>query len=61
MTDKITLQVNTSGAWRNVLDFEVARKPEVVAAVNALFDAVDHRASFCLVHPNNRREWLGAK
>lgn len=55
---KVKVQINTSGAWRDVLTFEAPRQAEVVAALAALAAAIEHRASFCLVHEGGKREWL---
>ena len=58
--DKITLQVNTSGAWKNVVDFDLTRYAEVVAAVDKLAFAIGTHARWCLLYANGTREWLRA-
>lgn len=55
------LQVNTSGAWRNVVDFDKARKQEVVDAVRSLDAALGERVKWCLVQDDDSREWLNLR
>lgn len=40
MSDKITLQVNANGAWKNVADFDASHRAEVTAAVDFLATAL---------------------
>lgn len=54
----ITLQINTTGAWRNVLQFEPARRGEVVKAAAGLASAAGSDVSWSLLHANGKREWL---
>ncbi|MEI7036469.1 hypothetical protein [Fulvimonas yonginensis] len=56
--DLLQLQVNTSGAWRNVLAFEADRRDQVLAGLSALAGVLGDSAQWCLLHPNGRREWL---
>jgi hypothetical protein len=51
------LQVNTAGAWRNVVRFEAAMRPKVIEAVAVLSSAVPD-ATWCIVHPDGKREWI---
>lgn len=53
------LQVNTAGAWRNVVRFEAAYRPKVIEAVALLSSAVPD-ATWCIVHPDGNREWITA-
>lgn len=55
--DKITLQVNSTGAWRNVIEFDAVRRDNVVQALWVLSQALGG-ARFCLMHPDGKREWL---
>ena len=54
-TREITLQVNSSGAWKNVLTFDCARMPDARAAVKLLASAAPG-AKFCFLHPNGHRD-----
>lgn len=55
--DKITLQVNSTGAWRNVIQFDAARLVRVRVILRMLSRALGG-ARFCLVHVDGKREWL---
>ncbi|MGA7438607.1 MAG: hypothetical protein WBW32_10840 [Luteibacter sp.] len=57
MNRMITLQVNTAGAWRNVLTFASHRAPAMREAVKALQAAADTTAKWCFLD-DGRREWL---
>ena len=52
-----TLQVNTHGAWRNVLTFDLAREAEVVEACRHLARAVPE-TKWCILYADGRREFL---
>lgn len=52
------LQVNTSGAWKAVVEFEPERRTDVLKALHALDQALGAGAKWCLVHENGEREWL---
>lgn len=52
------LQVNTSGAWKNVCEFDASRRAEVVKALTALIHALGKVAKWCIVHDDGSREWL---
>jgi hypothetical protein len=52
------LQVNTSGAWKNVLDFDAAQRNAVKAVLPALNAAIGGRAKWCLVADDGERIWL---
>ena len=58
MTSELTLQVNTSGAWKNCGTFSAARRGEVLAAVRPLANIMGETASWCLLHGNGEREYL---
>ena len=53
-----TLQINTSGAWRNVLTFELAREAEIVEACRYLAREAPE-AKWCIIrHAEGRRYFL---
>ena len=54
---ELQLQVNTAGAWKNVVRFEPARRPQVIEAVAILSRPVP-AATWCIVHADGRREWI---
>lgn len=60
------LQVNTSGAWRNVVDFPAERRDAVLRALPELARAIgDGNARWSIVDDTDRsgsgkREWLGS-
>ncbi|TAM72339.1 hypothetical protein EPN44_16115 [bacterium] len=55
------LQINTGGAWRNVLTFDPARRAEILASVALLANTLGASAKWCLHHPDGKREWLHAE
>lgn len=52
------LQINTAGAWKNVVTFDAARRAEVVKAVGNLAGILGDGARWCILHEGGRREWL---
>lgn len=53
------LQVNTAGSWRNVVEFDQARREEVLAALRVLAVALGPKtAKWCFVLDNGNRVWL---
>lgn len=52
------LQVNTSGAWKDVVRFEPTRKAEVIEAVRVLQKALGEHTKWCVVDETGNREWL---
>jgi hypothetical protein len=50
------LQVNTSGAWRNVCEFTGDRYHEVKRVVEKIAPLTD--ADWCIVGPDGAREWI---
>lgn len=52
-----TLQVNTHGAWRNVLKFELQREAAVIEALKTLARVVPE-AKWCIVYADGRKNWL---
>lgn len=52
------LQVNTAGAWRNVIEFTPAQALKVLQAVKILQTALGDRAKWCVLHDDGQREWL---
>lgn len=55
------LQVNTSGSWRNVLTFEPAQRAAILAGVAELANVLGDTTTWCLHHPDGKREWLHAE
>jgi hypothetical protein len=53
----VILQVNTSGAWRNVVEFDAADRPKMVAALIPIAKLVP-QAKWCLLDERGQREWL---
>lgn len=53
----ITLQVNTAGAWRNVLTFASHRAPAIREAVKGLQSAAGPAVKWCFLD-DGHREWL---
>lgn len=51
------LQVNTSGAWRNVVEFDASDRPRMIAVLIPLAKLVPN-AKWCLVDDQGKREWL---
>lgn len=56
--ERLTLQINTSGAWRNVCKFDPSRRDEVVAAAKVFGQVLGDGVSWGLLHPNGTRAWL---
>jgi len=55
------LQINTSGAWRNVVDFPDERRDAVLRALPELARAIgDENARWCIVDAAGKRDWLGS-
>lgn len=60
------LQINTSGAWRNVVDFPAERHDAVVRALPELARAIgDDNARWSILDDSDKtgsgkREWLGS-
>lgn len=54
---KFLLQVNTTGAWRNVVACDVGREDEVLAAVERLA-AAGPESKWSLLYPESRRRWV---
>jgi hypothetical protein len=53
-----TLQINTKGAWRNVLDFEARSRGDIVAGLKPLARVLGDAAKWSVLHDDGRREWL---
>lgn len=53
----VRLQVNTSGAWRNVMDFDVADESDVLAVAPHLFGCATHPGSLRIIVPGETG-WL---
>lgn len=54
------LQANQSGAWRNVADFDAARRDAVLRALPELARAIGDGCRWCIVDDQGKREWLGS-
>lgn len=54
----LTLQINTSGAWRNLLRFEPARRADVLRATRIFAGVLGEEAKWCIVDADGKREWL---
>lgn len=54
----ITLQINTNGAWKNMLTFEPARRAEIMRALKVFAGVLGATTRWCLQHPDGKREWL---
>jgi hypothetical protein len=55
------LQINTSGAWRNVVEFEADRCEAVLDALPEFARAINEdRARWCIVDDHGSRHWLGS-
>lgn len=57
-TTSITLQINTSGAWRNVLTFAPGRRSEILRGLRMFAGILGNSAKFCLLKQDGSREWL---
>ncbi len=53
----ITLQINTTGAWRTVCEFDESKRSDVMVAVRILHAALDGKARWCTL-TGGQREWL---
>jgi hypothetical protein len=53
----VTLQVNTSGAWRNVITFPSHRLADVREALKPLQEAAGPTAKWCFLE-DGRRTWI---
>lgn len=51
------LQVNQSGGWRKVVDFDAADRAKMIAALMLLAKLLP-RCKWCLVDDQGKREWL---
>ncbi|MCR6661852.1 MAG: hypothetical protein NVV60_01560 [Luteimonas sp.] len=54
---QLTLRVSTPGLLCNVVMFDLARKPDVLAAVKRLAEAIPD-ADWCIVDHKGEREWI---
>lgn len=53
------LQVNTAGAWKHILDFDQARRAQVLTALEALASALGHdKGKWSFVDDKGNRQWL---
>jgi hypothetical protein len=53
------LQVNTSGAWKNVVEFQPERRAEIIEALQVLRDVLrEDDPKWSLLSENGSREWL---
>lgn len=54
----LTLQINTKGGWRNVLDFHADKRDDVIAGLKSLANILGDTAKWSVLHEDGRREWL---
>lgn len=54
----ITLQINTAGAWKNVVQFDESQREGVLDGLKGLAQALGPKVTWCLVDENGKREWL---
>lgn len=55
----LTLQINTSGSWKNVVHFENDKREEVLAGLTGLAQALGNNVTWCFWHHETAcREWL---
>lgn len=53
------LQVNTSGAWKDIGEFDKEREDAVVETIRQLNNLLEgQRPKWCLVDEKGDREWL---
>lgn len=52
-----TLQINTTGAWRTVCEFDESKRSDVLAAARILHSALGGNAKWCTL-TGGQREWL---
>lgn len=55
------LQINTNGAWRDVIEFQDDRKAEVMKAVDNLAGILGNSASWSVLHDGGRRELVKSR
>lgn len=56
------LQINTSGAWRNVVEFDIQWRAALLEALVPFALALNKTgrpAQWCILHDDGHREWLG--
>lgn len=54
----ITLQINTAGSWKHMLQFEPARRTEILQALGVFASVLGDTTRWCLLHQDGTREWL---
>jgi len=54
----MTLQINTSGSWKTLLQFAPERRPEILRALGVFAGVLGDAARWCLLHEDGKREWL---
>lgn len=54
----ITLQINSKGAWRHVVDFDASRRDEVILGLAGLASALGKDVQWFLLTEEGKREWL---
>ncbi|UPG87003.1 hypothetical protein L2Y94_06510 [Luteibacter aegosomatis] len=55
---QLMLQLNTSGAWQTIVQFEVNRRDEVLRAAHVFAGILGKGAKWSIVHADGDREWL---
>lgn len=53
-----TLQINTSGSWKTLLQFAPERKAEIMRGLRVFAGILGKSATWCLLHEDGKREWL---
>lgn len=54
----MTLQINSNGAWRNVVKFEAPKRDDVVAGLHGLAYALGEDVKWCLLLDDGKRDRL---
>lgn len=53
-----TLQINTRGAWSNVVQFDQAKLDDVLAGLKGLAQGLGADVKWSVVHDDGERQWL---
>lgn len=58
LAPSITLQINTSGSWKNMLTFAPEQRAQILRALRVFAGVLGDRVRWCLLHSDGKREWL---
>lgn len=58
MNRKLTLQINTAGAWKNVVTFDKDKREPVLAAAGLLARILGPSTKWALIDEFGHRQWL---